>query len=157
MIRKSFLLGAVVALVPAALLAADPASGGRPGPRGEGNLIERFDTNKDGAISKDEATRGPLARAFDHIDTNKDGFLTQDELTAAAAARREEAQARMAARFKEVDRNGDGLLSKEEAAGLPRIERRFDQIDSNKDGHLSPEEFSAAAAHARHAWKGKPR
>src|SRR5262249_42511030 len=44
-------------------------------------LIRRFDTNRDGKISRDEAKDGPnggqfLVRLFDPGDANKDGFLT---------------------------------------------------------------------------------
>jgi Ca2+-binding EF-hand superfamily protein len=159
MIRKTVLLAVLAALAPAALLAADPAATGSRGerPGGDGDLFQRFDTNHDGAISKEEAANGRLAKAFDHIDTNHDGFITQDEMQAASGARREERRAALAARFKEADKNGDGLISKEEAAAaMPRLAQRFDSVDTNKDGQLSPEEFAAMARHMRHhARKGE--
>lgn len=158
MIRKTVLLAVLAALAPAALLAADPATTAGPGPRGDGGILKRLDTNNDGAISKEEAAGGRLAKSFDQIDTNHDGFISQDEMRAAAEMRREEAKAELAARFKSADKNGDSLLSKEEAtAAMPRIAHRFDQIDTNKDGQLSPEEFAAAGErmHQRHG--GKPR
>ena len=38
-------------------------------------LLRRLDTNKDGKISRDEASGRPLAKAFDQLDKNKDGYL----------------------------------------------------------------------------------
>ena len=47
------------------------------------SMLDRFDTNKDGKISKAEA-KGKLAENFDKLDLNKDGFLDRDELRPAA-------------------------------------------------------------------------
>jgi hypothetical protein len=48
-------------------------------------LIRRYDTNRDGKISREEAKNGPnggqfVVRLFDVGDVNKDGFLTADEI-----------------------------------------------------------------------------
>ena len=56
-------------------------------PLPQGRAVERFqsaDSNKDGSLSKDEATAGMprLAQRFDAIDSNKDGKLTADEFQA---------------------------------------------------------------------------
>jgi hypothetical protein len=154
--RKSFLLAALAVLAPAALLAADPAPTEATPSRGKGDLLKRLDTNQDGALSKEEAASGRLAKSFDQVDTNHDGFVTQDELQASVEMRREEAKAAMATRFKEADKNADGLISKDEATAMPRLAQRFDRLDANKDGQLGPEEFAAAGEHMRHhAWKGK--
>jgi len=50
-----------------------------------GGLIRRFDTNRDGKISREEAKQGAnqgqfVLRLFDQGDSNKDGFLTADEI-----------------------------------------------------------------------------
>src|SRR5260370_3700939 len=46
-------------------------------------MLDRFDVNKDGKISKEEA-KGKLAENFDRLDTNKDGYLDKEELRRAA-------------------------------------------------------------------------
>jgi hypothetical protein len=48
-------------------------------------FIRRFDTNRDGKISREEAKQGPnqgqfVLRLFDQGDADKDGFLTADEI-----------------------------------------------------------------------------
>ncbi len=161
MIRKSVLLAALVTLTPAALLAADPvAPEPAHGPRGDGEWFNRLDTNRDGAITQDEAKAASaerIAKSFERFDANHDGMITRDEMRAAGEARREEMKAEAAARFKAADKNGDGLLSKEEAsAGMPRVARNFDQLDANKDSALSPEEL-AAARHLMGAGRRKGR
>ena len=43
--------------------------------------MERFDTNKDGKITREEYTAGRgMASFFDNFDTNKDGVLTVEEI-----------------------------------------------------------------------------
>ena len=45
--------------------------------------INRLDKNKDGQISREEASGHPkLLKGFDRIDVNKDGQLSRDELKA---------------------------------------------------------------------------
>jgi hypothetical protein len=51
--------------------------GGAPDPN---QLFAEMDRNKDDRLSRDEV-RGPLQNDFDRFDTNNDGFLTRDELT----------------------------------------------------------------------------
>lgn len=51
---------------------------------GLGNLA-RFDTDKDGKISKQEGSSGFLANAFPAFDVNSDGFITAKEAAAARA------------------------------------------------------------------------
>jgi Ca2+-binding EF-hand superfamily protein len=51
-------------------------------PRGRGNPVERIkalDKNKDGKITKAEAT-GPFARMFSRVDANNDGVIDEAEL-----------------------------------------------------------------------------
>lgn len=85
----------ILAATTAALLAAGgAASAQQPAPQGPPDpaaIIARMDTNKDGAIQKDEA-QGRLADAFDMIDANHDGKITAEELAAAMAAMRAQRQ-----------------------------------------------------------------
>jgi len=60
------------------------------------DVFARLDTDKDGRISKDEASAGPrLSKHFDKVDVDHDGFITRAELTTAIAHR---AAARQAAK-----------------------------------------------------------
>ncbi|MEP7245772.1 MAG: EF-hand domain-containing protein [Gammaproteobacteria bacterium] len=148
-----FLVAALIAASPAVLLAATPTTtAGSPAPgsdRGghEGAWFNRLDTNKDGAVSKEEAQAAAderVTKMFAELDTNHDGQITQDEVRAAHEAKKAEMEAKFAARVKQADTNGDGLLSKEEVqAGLPMLARGFDRLDTNKDGQLSSDELQA--------------
>jgi hypothetical protein len=52
--------------------------------------INRLDKNKDGQISREEASGHPkLLKGFDRIDVNKDGQLSRDELKAFHEKRKE--------------------------------------------------------------------
>jgi outer membrane protein assembly factor BamB len=48
------------------------------------DLLKQADTNKDGAISREEAEKTMLKDFFDNQDTNKDGKITRDEWDAIA-------------------------------------------------------------------------
>ncbi|WP_324749566.1 EF-hand domain-containing protein [Sphingomonas sp. LY54] len=61
--------------------------GGQGFVRFGGKAFERFDGNKDGRVSLQEATAQALAR-FDRIDANRDGTISADERRAAFQARR---------------------------------------------------------------------
>ena len=147
-----FLVAALIAASPAVLLAAtptttSPAPGTGPGGH-ENAWFNRLDTNKDGAVSKEEAQAAAdqrVTKTFAELDTNHDGLITQDEVRAAHEKKKAEMEAKFAARVKQADTNGDGLLSKEEVqAGLPMLARGFDRLDTNKDGQLSSDELQAA-------------
>lgn len=144
--RQTVLLAALVALAPAALLAADPTPPAEgPGPRGD--WFKKLDTNQDGVITKDEAqaaANAHVAKSFEIFDTNHDGTITQDEIKAVQEQHRAEMEAKFAERFKQADTNGDGLLSKDEVqAAMPRLAQVFDKLDTNKDGQLSADEIKA--------------
>ena len=89
------------------------------------SLLTRFDTNKDGSISKDEiaaatakvAKPDPVAA----MDTDKDGKISADEFKKAAADRAAKAQ----------------------ASAADREQKSFDKLDANKDGFLSADELKA--------------
>jgi hypothetical protein len=73
---KSTLLAAtVVALIPLAGFAADPAT-----PAGQSASFDTLDSNKDGRISMPEASADPkLVESFSSADKNGDGYLDASE------------------------------------------------------------------------------
>jgi hypothetical protein len=81
-------VGGVASAQPAPAPAPAPAAAPQ-GPPDPAAIVARMDTNKDGAIQKDEA-QGRLADAFDMIDANHDGKITAEELGAALAAMRQQ-------------------------------------------------------------------
>lgn len=51
-------------------------------------VFARLDADKDGRISRAEATKGPrLSRNFDKVDADRDGYVSRAELSAALARR----------------------------------------------------------------------
>ena len=118
------------------------ADNGRDHGRGHGKMLEKLDTNKDGAISKEEfAARrdGDFAAA----DTNKDGSVSAAEMKAFHEKKIAERKAEMEKRqFDRLDTNKDGKISKEEFEGGGM----FDKLDKNKDGKISADEMQ---------WRGK--
>ena len=117
-------------------------------------LVEKFDVNQDGEITKAEVLQVHGER-FATADADGDGFLTSDEMAVAREQRRQE---RMEARFAELDTNENGSLSLEEfQAGMPsaryreeRKEAHFAEWDTNGDGALSLEEVQAGMPSAQH-------
>ncbi len=124
--------------------------------------FDRIDTNRDGAISRDEARAAHVAK-FNEIDANRDSFLTAEEMRANHARHgmgsRQGMRERMGKmheqRTQRFDADNNGTISRQEWENGPTRERefaqkmhkeRFDQIDTNKDGQLSREELNAARA-----------
>ncbi|MEI1247176.1 EF-hand domain-containing protein [Rhizobium aouanii] len=104
---------------------------GRPGPRSDAfrettyvRMLKQFDANKDGQVSKDEATAG-LDKIFAAIDTNKDGSLTPGEIR---AYRQTQMQAMKDQRKQDADENKDANAAAETADNN-------DQGRSPRDGH----------------------
>lgn len=99
-----------------------------------------------------QVTQG-LNTQFSRFDTNRDGSLSKAELDAAearAAQQRAAAiQSRMDAEFTRLDANRDGQLSKAEfMAGAPQpravsTDTVIRQLDANRDGKITLQEFSA--------------
>jgi Ca2+-binding EF-hand superfamily protein len=86
--RFSILAAAVLCVtgLTAPALADDTANSKRAHRLDE--VMARLDTDKDGKISKDEASKGRrLSKHFEQVDADHDGFVTRAELEAAFARR----------------------------------------------------------------------
>ena len=133
---------------------------------GPADFIERikgFDQNNDGKITKDEMPERMQAM-IERLDTNKDGAIDNKELAALKdrlaqggqgqqgqrpQGQRPEGQqgqrpqfnpADMIKRIKESDKNKDGKITKDE---LPeQMQRMFPRIDTNQDGAIDREELA---------------
>jgi len=78
------IIGLIVAssMITSAASDENSKTNGVPPPKLNINQVfEKFDTNTDGKISKDES-HGRINENFDKIDTNKDGFVTKEEVKA---------------------------------------------------------------------------
>ena len=54
--------------------------GGRGGLPSVSDLVQRFDENRDGELTKDEVTQPPFSRNFARWDVDKDGTVTEAEI-----------------------------------------------------------------------------
>jgi Ca2+-binding EF-hand superfamily protein len=133
----------ILTLAPAfALVFAGPALAKPKGEGGRGQMLQAADANKDGVISRAEATTA-REQHFARMDVNDDGFLTKEDREAAKAARETERRARGGGEGPgRADTDGDGKISKAEfmAAPMPM----FDRVDANGDGQITQDEMKAA-------------
>ncbi|MGO7032620.1 calcium-binding protein [Rhizobium ruizarguesonis] len=90
-------------------------------------MLKQFDTNKDGQISKDEATAG-IDKIFAAIDTNKDGSLTPGEIR---EYRKTQMQPMRDQRKQEAGENKDANA----APTAPETADNNDQGRPPRDGH----------------------
>ena len=88
---------------------------------GHGGMAARLDTDKDGRISRAEATAGQArsAERFDQMDVNKDGYIDRADRELRAKQRTDEW-------FAKADTDKDGKLSRAEidASRSQRMEHR---------------------------------
>lgn len=128
-----FLLG--LALAPALAGAAAPQDATRCAdgrPAGGHCKALHLDSNKDGFVSREEASGAPrLLQKFDQLDGDRDGRLSMDELRRARPHRGAQ----------RADSNRDNYVSRQEALEFRPLLERFDQLDSNHDGMLSQDEL----------------
>lgn len=118
-------------------------------------MIEKLDTNGDGAISKAEVEAAKAAK-FAEADANGDGSLTMAELEAFHEAERESKREEMKRRmFARADANSDGVISIDEFEMRGRGgENMFERVDANDDGILSAEELEEMKGHhGKRGWR----
>lgn len=135
------------------------------GPRGAAfreivfvRMLKQFDTNKDGKITKQEATDG-MEKIFAAIDTNHDGSLTPGEIRAYREAqfkaRREAVSAKQgdadqnavprAGDDKDYGRHGhDGHHWMHGNARFKAITMMMGRIDTDQNGQISKQEAETA-------------
>jgi hypothetical protein len=108
--------------------------GGHHGMGGPGNvmaMMERYDANKDGALSQEEIDTN-RTQWHGEFDTDKSGDLSIAEFQALWLKARRDMMVR---EFQEFDRDGDGKVTLEEyKAPLAMLVTR---LDANNDGVLN--------------------
>lgn len=159
---KKWIIGTAIAgLVAIPALAAMDGHGGMHHMKGpetkadvEAKVKAHFadvDTNKDGAISKEEAdafhakmAADRNARMFAEIDTDKNGQISREEFDAhhkgmGHGGMRGKGHDEM---FSRADANKDGKVTMDEARAQAMA--MFDKADTDKNGTVTPEERRAA-------------
>ncbi|RUX99129.1 signal transduction protein, partial [Mesorhizobium sp. M2A.F.Ca.ET.040.01.1.1] len=102
--HSAILAGLLLGLAPVCATAAQDMPGQR--------ILQRLDTNSDGAISKDEMLAA-RERLFKRLDRNGDGVIDGNEIETARQAiddRALAAEAGLGNRWRRMDRNGDGKV-----------------------------------------------
>lgn len=135
-----------LALLAAALLGlAAPALAQQS--RSNTSGVMRYDTNKDGAVDRDEWNAGQEAR-FKRLDTNGDGRLSQDELFARTPAAgnsvlpSDRQASRQSSYFQRLDTDKDGFVTLTEF--MAQGERNFVRCDLDKNGRIDAAECRQA-------------
>lgn len=113
-----------------------PGGPGGMGPGGPEGMLERADTDGDGAISFEEFAFS-MGNGLTDADLNGDGRITTEEIVENIVRTRVRPMAEnMMRRF---DRNGDGVLTLEEINAQQR--EIFDRMDRNGDGKIDRSEL----------------
>lgn len=99
--KKILMLSAAVLTMQALPALAEDGKKPHRGEKMMEKMFEHQDTDKDGAISKDEAIANATKR-FEEMDANKDGKVTKDEAKAHHEAKRAEWKAKKEAKGDDV-------------------------------------------------------
>jgi len=132
--HSAILAGLLLGLAPVCAAAAQDMPGQR--------ILQRLDTNGDGAISKDEMLAA-RERLFKRLDRNGDGVIDENEIETARQAiddRALAAEAHLGNRWRRMDKNGDGKVTENEFQASTPL---FDLADRDGDGRLSADEIAA--------------
>jgi Ca2+-binding EF-hand superfamily protein len=135
------------------------------GPRGAAfreilfvRMLKQFDTNKDGQITKQEATDG-MEKIFAAIDTNHDGSLTPGEIRAYREAQFKARREAVSAKQGDADQNAapqagddkdhgrhghDGHHWMHGNARFMAITMMMGRIDTDQNGQISKQEAETA-------------
>ena len=146
MFTKMKIALALCATLAGGVAMADGFRGGGAGGRAE--ILQKFDTNKDGQL--DASEKAAMKQAWEakraerkaemlaKFDTNKNGTIDESEKAAMKQAFEAKRAERTAEVFKKLDADGDGQLSLTEF-----------QAGSRQDGHAPPRARSLPSWHAR--------
>ena len=122
--------------------------------------FDAMDVNKDGFLDKTDRElrmRQQRAEFFSRADSNKDGALSRDEFIVERGARAEQRQEKFKQR---AGAEGGQRKAPTDAQRIERAGATFDRIDSNKDGRVSKAEFDAfqpMRGHGKHAGPRQPK
>lgn len=98
--------------------------------------FNRADVDRDGKVSRSEATDLMIGQAFGSYDANRDGVVTRDEYVAGGGD---------AATFARIDSSGSGKVTVAEARSSPAAVEHmavpFDEADVDKSGAITADEF----------------
>ncbi len=106
---------------------------------GPAAILQRYDANKDGTLTRDELIAGLKAEFATHHPDAK-GCLPDDEVAAINQQRIDQDQTTATPL---VDWNRDNCLDYGEFSAFAYS--LFDQIDRNRDGKITPQEFHPGA------------
>lgn len=113
---------------------------------GRGGLFQRFDTNHDGTVTRQEFDAQRAAN-FAQLDANHDAQLSRDEMRAGfqhAMWSRHGRHGNRGGMLARADANHDGNITRDEF--LARPEQMFDRLDKDHNGTISSAELQQIRA-----------